>query len=190
MIYDIRLNLETLEWEEITGVEGLKPTQMTNLHFIENSIYFLGGMTDDEVPGKEDSHLSGVIGKLDLQTLKFEPKIKKLPCSIAATASLYKDGSFYIVGGVTSAGFSDCVYKVDLKEMKSTQALLEKLCENDINAKGIIELMSTTCVLTEDSQSIVVFGGSTYQEEINKCFRLELNRFNEFEGPITKNLIV
>lgn len=178
-----------MEWTEIKGIDGLKPTQMLNMHFIDNSIYFLGGMRDEEVAGKEDGHLCSAIGKLDLATKTFTPKVKKLPCAIAATSSVYKDGNFYLIGGVTSSGFSDCVYRVDLKEMKSTQVLLEKLCEGDDNAKGTIELMSTVCVMTEDQQSIVVFGGSTYQEETNKCFSLSLAKFDQFEGPITKNLV-
>lgn len=162
---------------------------MLNMHFHDNAIFFIGGMTDEEIPGKEDGHLKNEISKYDLPSKNFTPKIKKLPCAIAATASVYSEGYFYLVGGVTSAGFSDCIYKIDLQEMKSSQVLIEKIAEGDPAAKGIIELMSTCCVLTEDKKHIIIFGGSTYENEVNCCFGISLARFNELEGPVTKNLV-
>lgn len=167
----------------------MKGIQMVNMHFRDNALFFVGGMKDDADGEQEDSHLSSSIARFDLGTNHYVPKIKKLPCSMAAMSSVFKDDNLWIVGGVTSAGFSDCVYRVDLKEMKSTQVLLEKLAEGDSNAKGIIEIMSACCVLSEDGEDLIVFGGSTYEKEISNCFALSLSRFMSLEGPITKNLV-
>lgn len=178
-----------MEWSQIDTPKEMKGIQMLNLHFREGKLYFVGGMTDGGDSGKEDSHLSSVISVFDLRTKELTPKLKKLPCALAACASVFKGDDLWIVGGVTAAGFSDCVYRVDLKQMKSTQVLLEKLAEGDNNSKGIIEIMSTCIALSEDGKDIIVFGGSTYEQEVNNSFALSLDKYMTLEGPITKNLV-
>ena len=101
---------------------------MHSLHFYKNSLLLVGGQKAETTNSYEHSMLR-VVSKYDLETKKWTPKIKKLPSPICSAGSVLINNDLWIVGGLTPAGFNDCVYRVDLEAMHNRQVRIELIVE-------------------------------------------------------------
>ena len=162
---------------------------MVALHYHADTLFVVGGKALEK-EGSEEDPLLQVVSSFHIPTSCWAYKVKKLPAPLCAFASAMVDQSLFIVGGLTSAGFSDCVYRVDLLKMKSSQVLIEKFTKGVEEAKSVQQMVSASCALTSDRKALIVFGGSTYESETNAVFSIDLQKFLTLEGDITANIVL
>lgn len=168
---------------------------MHGLAFYNGRVLIIGGMKEAEPapegsPPAEEEEISKTISAYDPQSNIWHEKIKSLPARLASFGYALTKDNLYIVGGLTPAGFSDCVYRVDLVVKKSMQVYIKKFTEDFPDFKSIEQTIASSCSLTEDGNYIVCFGGSTYESETNATFLIDLKKFAELEDEITKNIVM
>lgn len=167
---------------------------MHGMAFHRGQALIIGGVKEPDAPTEgnppPEEELSRVISAYNPETNTWTEKIKALPTRLASFACALNNDDLYIVGGLTPAGFSDCVYRVDLEAKKSKQVYIKKFTEDYPDFKAVEQFIASTCSLTEDKKHILCFGGSTYESETNATFAVDLIKFKELEEEITKNLVM
>lgn len=163
---------------------------MLNMLFYQGKVWLIGGCGEEKLNDPNCEHISKKISCYCPETKEWTGKYKSLPAALCATASGFVNDYLYIVGGLTPVGFSDCIYKVDLKEKKSVQALISRFTKDQSDSKGVIQIISPALAVTKDSKYLIVFGGSTYTEETDAIWAVPVDIFAEIEQEITKNIVL
>ena len=147
----------------------------------------------EEAEGSNEEHISKLISKYEIETQIWTPKLKSLPAHLCSFSSAMLGTDLFIAGGLTPAGFSDCIYRVDLEKMKSTQVLIEKFTMKLPTAPGegkVIQTIASCMSASESNKCVFVFGGSTYESETNAIFPVDVAHFKSIETDITKNIVM
>lgn len=183
-----QLDLNTLQWTKLDIDKEIHTMQMLTLHFHKEAIYFIGGLSDENSEDPNHQPIGKSISRYCPSTKEWTPKVKKLPAHLCSSASAFVGEDLYIIGGLTPAGFSDCIYRVDFEKMRSQQVLIEKFTKEDPETSSLIQMIASSCAVTDDGSHLISFGGSTYDGETNIVFAVDLKRFKEIEEDVTKNI--
>ena len=184
-----RLDLSTNVWSEVRVDPQILPNQMMSMLYRDGTVYIIGGK-GEEPQSQYDDGLFKVISTYNTSTDKWTYKVKSLPTALCGCSCAFMNDDIYVVGGLSSAGFNDCIYRIDMKNMKSTQVMMNKITKLTKGADGVHQIVSSSCDLTSDGQEIIVFGGSTYESEVNTIFNINLKKYRELEDDVTANIVI
>ncbi len=97
--------------------------------------------------------------------------LKRLPFGICAHASAIVNDNIFIFGGTDGAKFLDSLYIYEILSGRLSKAMLPKDLVPPLLAPAL-------CESTTSSGSLVLFGGSTYENEIDTFYVIDTNYYN------------
>jgi hypothetical protein len=144
----------------------IQQREVNGMVYYKENLYIFGGRLYDSIDNK--------LYKINLSTLKIDDNFTTLPSSLCCFSYCLFKHYIIIYGGTDGINFLNNIYLYNIKNNKWAKSKLN-IGKSDINSIFEGKISAQMCI-DEDSNLLLIFGGSSIHQDSNELFSIDLQQ--------------